>query len=36
MQKRLGDDIEEIYVAAVRSAAHPEVNQALLNQIAAP
>jgi peptidyl-prolyl cis-trans isomerase D len=36
MLKRLGDDIEEIYVSAVRNAAHPQVNQALLNQIAAP
>ena len=36
MQKRLGDDIEEIYVTAVRNAAHPQVNQTLLNQIAAP
>ena len=36
MLKRLGDDIEQIYVTAVRNAAHPQVNQTLLNQIAAP
>ncbi len=36
MQKRLGDDIEQIFVTTVRSDAHPHINQALLNQIAAP
>ncbi len=36
MTKRIGDDIEQIFVASVRREAHPTINQTLLSQIAAP
>jgi peptidyl-prolyl cis-trans isomerase D len=36
LTQRIGNDIEQIYVNAVRERGHPRVNEALLGQIAAP
>lgn len=36
LTQRTGNDVEQIYVNAVRQRGHPRMNEALLNQIATP